>query len=250
MKNLLLLLSLFLSLSVNSQIVVMTAVDLNEGEEEDYIKLESFYSEIHKEAIAQGLRTGQSVWKRTPKDTDEDSAAEYFIFDIHSSLEQLQAGINYEELAQKVYKGKMSRRAIQRMLNSTQPWKERRSYTIQVVDATITAGGNVKPGDKASINLMNKKTDDFENYETQVWKPVAEKNILSGNLRQWVLAKLISKTDNAYDGWTHFAWNLRGDNSVEGYSPSGFKWDKLWEGIESSRDMADGTELTCVMVVQ
>jgi hypothetical protein len=101
----------------------------------------------------------------------------------------------------------MSRRAIQRMLNSTQPWKERRSYTIQVVDATITAGGSVKPGDKASISLMNKKTDDFENYETQVWKPVAEKNILSGNLRQWVLAKLINKTDNAYDGWTHFVFD-------------------------------------------
>ena len=49
-ENLLLLLTLFLFLSVNSQIVVMTAVDLNEGEEEDYIKLESFYSEIHKEA--------------------------------------------------------------------------------------------------------------------------------------------------------------------------------------------------------
>ena len=26
----------------------------------------------------------------------------------------------------------------------------------------------------------------------------------------------------------------------------GFKWNKLWEGIESARDMADATELTCV----
>ena len=41
-------------------------------------------------------------------------------------------------------------------------------------------------------------------------------------------------------------WNLRAENPGEWYSPSGFKWDKLWEGIESSRDMADATELTCV----
>ena len=42
-----------------------------------------------------------------------------------------------------------------------------------------------------SVNFMNKKTDDFENFETQVWKPVAEKNILAGNLRQWILVEAI-----------------------------------------------------------
>jgi hypothetical protein len=29
---------------------------------------------------------------------------------------------------------------------------------------------------------------------------------------------------------------------------SGFKWEKLWEGIESSRDMQDTEEYTCVFV--
>ena len=50
---------------------------------------------------------------------------------------------------------------------------------------------------------MNKKTDDFENYETKVWKPVAEKNILMGNLRQWALVEAIGRSENAYDNWTH-----------------------------------------------
>jgi hypothetical protein len=27
---------------------------------------------------------------------------------------------------------------------------------------------------------------------------------------------------------------------------SGFKWDKLWEGIESSRDMQDSEEYTLI----
>ena len=86
----------------------------------------------------------------------------------------------------------------------------------------------------------------LKKYETEVWKPVAEKNILSGNLRQWILVEAIDRTENAYDNWSHFAWNLRVENPGEGYFPSGFKWDKLWEGIESSRDMGDGTELTCI----
>ena len=69
--------------------------------------------------------------------------------------------------------------------------KERRTYQLKGVAATILAGGDIKKGDKMSVNFMNKKTDDFENFETQVWKPVAEKNILAGNLRQWILVEAI-----------------------------------------------------------
>ena len=61
------------------------------------------------------------------------------------------------ELAQKVYKGKMSRRSIQRMMDGTgSESRQRRNYVIQVIDATILAGGDYKPGDVATINLMSK----------------------------------------------------------------------------------------------
>ncbi len=95
------------------------------------------------------------------------------------------------ELAQKAYKGKMSRRSIQRMMDGTgSESRQRRNYVIQVIDATILAGGDYKPGDVATINLMSKKTDDFEQYENEVWKPVAERNILSGILDIGYLLRL------------------------------------------------------------
>ena len=248
MKNLFLTLTLLFSISLSAQYAVMSAVDLNEGGEQEYLALEEFFSAINKEAVKQGLQTGQYVYKRTPKEGDEANAPEYFIFNTYSSMEQMQQGINWQDLALKVYKGKMSKRAIMRMFNNSRynAEKERRSYVFKVVDATIRAGGAVKVGDKGTINLMNKKTDDFENYESKVWKPVAEKNILLGNLRHWVLVEAIDRSENAYDGWTHMVWNLGAENPGEWDVPSGFKWDKLWEGIESSRDMADATELTCV----
>ena len=163
------------------------------------------------------------------------------------SEEQMEA-IDNQAIAQKVYKGKMSRRAIARMFDNSayDAEKERRVYRLKAVDLTVRAGGKIKKGDKATINLMNKKSDDFESYESEVWKPVAEKNILKGNLRQWILAEAVDRSENAYEGWTHMAWNLRAENPGEWYCPSGFKWDKLWEGIESARDMADAVELTCV----
>jgi len=248
MKNLLLTLTLLFSFSLSAQYAVMSAVDLNEGGEQEYLALEEFFSAINKEAVKQGLQTGQYVYKRTPKEGDEANAPEYFIFNTYSSMEQMQQGINWQDLALKVYKGKMSKRAIMRMFDNSRynAEKERRSYVFKVVDATIRAGGALRVGDKGTINLMNKKSDDFESYESEVWKPVAEKNILLGNLRHWVLVEAIDRSENAYDGWTHMVWNLGVENQGEWDVPSGFKWNKLWEGIESSRDMADATELTCV----
>ena len=247
MKQLLLTLLLTFTFSLNAQYAVMYAVDLNEGAEEDYLKLEAFWSEIHKEAIKQGSQNGWSVWKRTPKETDEASAPEYIIFDGFESEEKMNAGYNGTELAFQAYKGKMSRRSIQRMLDQTgSESKERRTYQLKGVAATILAGGDIKKGDKMSVNFMNKKTDDFENYETQVWKPVAEKNILAGNLRQWILVEAIGRSENAYSGWTHLVFNVQAENPGDPVMMSGFKWDKLWEGIESSRDMSEADELVCV----
>jgi len=248
MKKYLLIITFFLGLSVNGQYAIMSAVDLNDGAEDDYLKLEKFWSAVHEEAIDQGLQTGWSVWKRTSQEGDEANNNEYLIFDLFSSMETLENYFDGAALAQKVYKGKMSKRAIRRMMEGTgSESRERRNYILKVVDATIRAG-EVKPGDKATLNLMNKKTEDFENYETKVWKPIAEKNILNGSLRQWVLVEVIDRADNAFDGFTHFAWNLRGNPDVEWEGMSGFKWEKLWEGIESSRDMQDTEEYTCVFV--
>ena len=232
MKNLLFTFILFFSFSLNAQYAVMSAVDLNEGAEEDYLKLEKFWSGIHQEAINQGLQSGWAVWKRTPKEGDEPGNNEYLIFDLYNSMEQLEKGYNGAELAQKVYKGKMSKRSIQRMIDGTgSESRERRNYILKVVDATILAGGSARPGDKATLNLMAKKTDDFEKYESEIWKPIAEKNILNGRLRQWVLVEVTDRTENAYEGCTHFAWNLSGNQEFEFEGMSGFKGNNLGKGL-------------------
>ena len=81
--------------------LVMSAVDLNDGAEEDYLKLEKFWSAIHQEAVDQGLQTGWSVWKRTPQEGDEANAAEYLIFDQFSSMEQLRKRIQWCRVSSK-----------------------------------------------------------------------------------------------------------------------------------------------------
>ena len=163
MKNILLSLSLMLTLTTSAQYARMIAVDLKEGGEKEYLELEKFWSQVHEEAVEKGLHNGWSIWKRTPKSNDQESAAEYFIFESYSSLEQFENGYNPLELAQEAYKGKMSRRAISRFFNNSDydAENERRTYILEGISATILAGGDVKVGDVATINVMSKKSDDF-----------------------------------------------------------------------------------------
>ena len=51
MKNIILLLSLMLSLSTSAQYARMIAVDLKEGGEKEYLELEKFWSQVHEEAV-------------------------------------------------------------------------------------------------------------------------------------------------------------------------------------------------------
>ncbi len=60
----------------------------------------------------------------------------------------MESGVDNQAIAQKVYKGKMSRRAIAKMFDNSayDAEKERRTYMIKAVDFTIRSGGKIKKG--------------------------------------------------------------------------------------------------------
>ena len=80
MKNLLFTFILFFSFSLNAQYAVMSAVDLNDGAEEDYLKLEKFWSGIHQEAINQGLQPGRTGLRESTQAGDGKPNNEHLIF--------------------------------------------------------------------------------------------------------------------------------------------------------------------------
>ena len=62
MKNLLLSFILLFSFSINAQYAVMSAVDLNDGAEEDYLKLEKFCENYEKMYFNGGREDSLSKW--------------------------------------------------------------------------------------------------------------------------------------------------------------------------------------------
>tara|TARA_X000000368_G_scaffold395362_1_gene362742 strand:- start:63 stop:833 length:771 start_codon:yes stop_codon:yes gene_type:complete len=254
MKNLILTTILLFTATINAQYAIISAVDLNEGTENDYLQTEKFWGPLHKKAIEDGVQTQQAVWKVIQTNDQRDNPADYFIITGFSSKEQLAnySSADYGAYAQEVYKGKMSRRAITRMFEaSNNSSNERRNYHIEAVSRTILAGGDLEPGDRMSITSTIAKSDDFESWESEIIKPMVEKEILMGQHRYWGLAKVYERTDNAYKNATHFFFNIGvPDVPRTGWESMGdtFEGTKLREGVQSASDHQNFVTLELVSI--
>jgi hypothetical protein len=250
MKKILLLLTLIFTITTSAQYTILSAIDINEGMEDQYLQLEEFFGPVHDLAIEKGIQDLQAVFKVVSTSDDGDNVANYFIVTGFSSKEQLDA---YNKSWEEAYKGKMSSRRVTRYLNSVgSESNERRNYHLVGVDASIWAGGDLKPGDKMNILGTIAKSDDFEQYESEVYKPLIEKEILKGNHRYWALSRIYERTENAYGDITHMFFNIgvEGADNTKGWEKmqSTFKGQKLLEGLGAASEHQNGGQLELISI--
>ena len=254
MKQIILLLTLLFTFNASAQYNILSAVQLNEGAEDQYLALEAFMGPVHDLAIEKGIQNSQAVWKIT-SESEAENAPHYIIFTSFDSKEQLDghdkswADGDWLALAIEAHKGKISARRVERIMNDLgSESKERRNYHLKTVDRTIWAGGTLEPGDTFSLTPTQAQNDDFENYESLFWKPYVEKAIINGKHRYWRLAKVYERNENAYEGITHFFFNrfVEGGSMTDGTPTDSFKFQKLLEGLQSASNHADPITLELV----
>ena len=98
---------------------------------------------------------------------------------------------------------------------------------------------------------MKQINDDFVQFEDQLWKPVAQEQILNGYRKFWGLAEIISKDEPSKalnTGFTHIAFNFmtKKENMKNLEIGNDFLVQKSWEGLQNSREMLPAEELTLV----
>ena len=64
--------AILLAFSVNAQYTIMSAVDLKDGTEQDYLELEKFWSPLHEKAIEEGIQNFQAVFKIIQSNDESD----------------------------------------------------------------------------------------------------------------------------------------------------------------------------------
>lgn len=258
MKKIILLFTLLFTVITSAQYAIVSAVDLKDGMEDQYLALEEFFGPVHDQAIKDGIENSQAVFKVIESNDGRENPAEYFIITGFSSKEQLDAyNKSWEEgkwlaFSKEAYKGKMSSRRVTRYLNSVgSESNERRNYHIEWKSSTIWAGGSFKPGDKMSLTSTIAKSDDFESWESEIIKPMVEKEIIMGLHRWWSLVEIYERAENAYEGITHFFFNV----GVPGAERTGwgdmdktFKGKKLKEGVQSASEHQNSVTLELVSI--
>ena len=254
MKKILLILLVF-PITLSAQYALADFVEINEGMDADYHKLEKVWGAWHQNSIDKGEKTGWAVWKRTPNDNDDENAAHYVVFNQFSSKEKMEDYINGGDdfsinSAISTMKSKlkgMSTSSIRKIVQSEQKIKRQvRSYTLQIVDATPLVGGDIKIGDKMSFATMSQKEDDYEEYESNVWKPYFLDEVMRNNHRWWALTKIVDRNENAYKKPSHLVWNIGVENPKEFLIKDDFISNKMRGMMDTFREMGNAQELTLI----
>ena len=249
MKKTIFTITFFLVTFSYAQSTTMLAMLLEDGKEESYLKLEENWKKVNEALVAEGYITQWSVWKRTPREGD-DGWAEYFVMIRRNAEQDKMDQNNWEEVAKKVFKGK-SKKAINKMLSNEGIVKEMRSRTYKVVTTTGWRGLEWEIGDKSSFHYMTQRNVDFIAYETAVWKPIAQQQILDGYIKYWGVSELIESNDVTKaleSSATHIAFNFptKKENTTESKPADDFLGQKAWSALLESREMLPAEELTLV----
>ena len=112
MKKLIFTTTLFLAISIAySQSTAMIAILLEDGKESEYLAIEKNWNIAAQAMVDAGMIAQWSVWKRTPREGDENWA-QYYVFRRTTKAQDNnpQNFDNWEEVASKAFKGKSKKK--------------------------------------------------------------------------------------------------------------------------------------------
>ena len=200
-----------------SQAVTMSEITLNDGVENDYIKFEKMWSNVHEYIQKKGEKSGWFLFKVIPTEkgtqwppNSSTPWCDYVIFNIYNDDKQLDGdwGLGntpqeFEASVRKANYKKMRRSEISRLLNLANTFKKKSTnYTLKGVDSTIDIGP-MQIGDKATVLGIEKLNDDYEMYESKFFKKYHNKQITDGQRLAWYFNKITERSENAYQPISH-----------------------------------------------
>ena len=186
-----------------AQLITHMSVRVDDNERQGYLELENFWSEIHEQAIKDGLSQRWMVWEFTYEDEEASKGKPDFLvmnFYKDSIQKSKTANLNFKDYAKKVYKGKLSKSKFEKKWNL--PLGKRNFYELERLDNTYWHG-ELKIGMKISMNVLKSLNEDYEDYEMKFFKKWHEKNILDGSRKWWEFNRVLSSnlnTESSTDG--------------------------------------------------
>lgn len=166
-------------------------MQVNDEHGSDYLKVEEFWSGIHKQRIVDKQITGWDLWSLTPAGTKQGS--QYMTVTLFSSLKDMLQPGGFENIAASAKKAfpTMTEKEINDMLNLTVASRDISNQVyLEQVDVT-KSNFQMKIGTIATMDIMKQLDDNYEKSETEIFKPWHQKWVDAGKVGEWSLLRAI-----------------------------------------------------------
>lgn len=191
-------------------------VTVQEGLNSEYEEFEKFWSVVNEKLIADGHLAGWSFWKVNPESNDNNPWADYLLYNLFSSEDQMNSTLSkspewWAEYVEKAHKGKSKRSLIKKYVKETLDNKyKQRLVTYNTSNVAAFADDKLQPavGMNAVYIGMEQLNEDYERFETEYFQ-----NRHQGNKLYWEFNKITNRSDNAYKPVTHNIFEVNMENS-------------------------------------
>ncbi|MAV04269.1 MAG: hypothetical protein CMC31_01230 [Flavobacteriaceae bacterium] len=228
-------LSFFLSFS---QLISYEAIWLKDGMEDSYVEVEEFWSLIKEQAISDDT---QNFWvvSKVLNDDEDSNKPDYIVMNGYKDSLQMNKGVNWEELAKKVYKNKLSKSKFKKKWDlGMNVRKETKTFLVERLDNTTWTEIE---GGVLLFNGFQALNDDYEDYEMKFFKNMHEKNISDGSMGWWEFNRVIKRSNNANQDVTHFTMDVRDLNQTNELDLSFSEQMLVKHGVESRKRIIGDT---------
>jgi hypothetical protein len=235
-----------LSLAQDKLYLLFEFMRVDNEQESSYAETEAFWAKIHQQRVNNDDIIGWDLWRLQPG--GEDQHYQYMTVNLYNDPTEMMSGESWEDLmtrARAAYPG-MSEADITTKIYQSSKTRDLavRVYLEQI--AATDGDFDMPLGTVASIDLMKVDLGNYgvyEKAESEVFKPLHQKQVDSGNKGSWGLLRIISPigsdtyashiTVNMFKNYQDY---LAGRGMGNGPEPTA-EQQKAIEAAVASRDM-------------
>jgi len=164
---------------------------VNDEKGSDYLEVEQFWTEIHKQRVADGNIIGWDLWAMSPGGSEQGS--QYFTVTLFSSLEAMLQGFpegKFNEYLQKAHPN-MSDEELGQWMEKTVASRDI-AHQVYCKEINTTEGDFDMPiGTLLKFDIMKQIDDNYEKVENDIFKPWHQQLVDNGQKEAWGFIKVL-----------------------------------------------------------
>lgn len=176
----------------------------------EYWEVEQFWSEIHKQRIADNNIIGWDLWQLTPSGTKQGS--QFMTTTLFTSMEAMLQGMpdgKFNEYIENAYPS-MSDDELDKMFEKTTHSRDMAHQVYSKEINTIEGEFEMKVGTVMSMDIMKQLDGSYEKMEDELFKPWHQEMVDKGERGNWGLVRILLPTGSEALG-SHFTYSMYND---------------------------------------